>query len=135
MATSLFDSSMSVFVYEPRDTAAQRWTVWIDRFEIYLVAADITKPARQRAMLLHMIGEALYGIFRTLKEPTPQDGETPYDTAKKALVNFFVPQMNLEFEIWKFRESKQETGENLDTFNARLFEDPDKEIKSQLIQR
>ena len=52
------------------------------------------------------------------------------------------PQRNEEFEIWKFLEQKQESGEDLESFYARLktmavncnFTDIDREVKSQLIQ-
>ena len=69
--------------------------------------------------------------------------KTVYDTAKAALTSFFAPQRNEEFEIWKFREQKQESGEDLDSFYARLktmavncnFTDIDREVKSQLVQK
>ena len=86
-------NTVPMFQYEPRDTASQRWVVWADRFDNYLIASGIEKPPRQRALLLHMIGEELYSIFKTLKEAEPDvsKNETVYDTAKAALTSFFAP--------------------------------------------
>ena len=48
----------------------------------------------------------------------------------------------MQFEIYKFRQAKQETSEKINTYHTRLrklcenceFADNDKEIKSQIIQ-
>ena len=34
-------------------TVGSRWEKWLDRFENYLVAMDITDGKRQKALLLH----------------------------------------------------------------------------------
>ena len=135
--------NMPMFSYEPKDTASIRWMRWSNRFDNYLVASGIDKPERQKAMLLHMIGEELYDIFFTLKEPTAEAGETVYDVAKKALNSFFSPKRNVEFELFNFRQAQQLPNEDLDTYYARLkqlslnceFSNPEKEIKSQIIQK
>ena len=130
---------------EPKHDAPQRWSRWIDRFDNYLLATAIDKPPRQRAMLLHLIGEELYGISKTLKENKPDHDkqETVYDTAKVALTEYFSPKLNTEYEVFNFRESTQLPGEDLDTFYSRLkqlavncgFANTDGEIKSQIIQK
>ena len=72
-------NTVPMFQYEPCDTASQRWVVWADRFQWN------KKSPRQRAFLLHMIGEELYSIFKTWKEGEPDVSkiENVYDTAKK----------------------------------------------------
>ena len=77
---------MPPFEFEPKDSSAQRWTKWISRFDNYLLAVDISDPKRQKAMLLHMVGEELYNIFQTLQVADPGINETVYDKAKAALV-------------------------------------------------
>ena len=135
--------AMPVFSYEPKDTASQRWVRWLARFDNYLEAAAIEKPECKKAMLLHLIGEELYGIYDTLTVADPGTGETVYDCAKKALSNFFLPKTNIEFELYKFRQAEQQPGEDLDTFYTNLkqfainfeFTNTDAEIKSQIIQK
>ncbi|KAK9688310.1 RNase H-like domain found in reverse transcriptase [Popillia japonica] len=54
---------------------------------------------------------------------------------------YFKPKLNLQFEIFKFRQAKQESSENIDQFYARLlklsktcnFNKPEDEIKCQII--
>ena len=116
---------------------AQRWRKWIKRLENLFVAANIKNAERQRALLLHYAGEEVCDIFEVL----PDTGED-FKTAKEALTEYFDPKKNVEYEIYKFRQTKQNTGETMDTYHSRLrrlaarceFTDVDKEIKSQIIQ-
>ncbi|XP_052792278.1 uncharacterized protein K02A2.6-like [Mya arenaria] len=70
------------------------------------------------------------------------DVEETFDAAKQALTKYFAPKKSIEFEVYKFRQAKQEPHENLDSFHTRLrklgehceFANTDKEIKSQIIQ-
>ena len=53
-----------------------RWTKWLSRLDNYLVAANITDPVRQKALLLHHAGEQVHDIFDALPPecdavPTP----------------------------------------------------------------
>ena len=60
----------------------------------------------------------------------------------KVLNDYFLPKKNFEFEIYKFRQTKQEVNESLDTYYTTLkqlatyceFDNIEKEIKSQIIQ-
>lgn len=36
------------------------WAKWVDRFENFLVAYNITSEARKKALLLHYAGEKVY---------------------------------------------------------------------------
>jgi len=63
------------------------------------------------------------------------------DAAMQALTQYFAPQKSTEFEVYKFRQAKQESHENLDSFHTFRkhgehcdFANIDKEIKSQIIQ-
>lgn len=88
-------------------------------------------------MLLHYAGEDVNDIFDTL----PETGDD-FDTAIAKLTEYFAPKKCTEYEVYKFRQAKQEHGENIDTFHTRLrklsekceFADKDREIKSQIIQ-
>ena len=98
---------------------------------------DLKDKKRQRALLLHYVGEAVSDIFDTLTE-TGED----YASAKKKLSEYFAPKKNTKFEVYKFRQSKQSKDESIDSFHTRLrqlsinceFADSDKEVRSQIIQ-
>lgn len=101
---------------------------------------NISDKKHRKAILLHYAGEEVHDIFTTLT--LGQDEEDPYKQALEALDAYFVPKRNKEYDIHKFRQSKQETGETIDIFNTRLrklaetceFENIYNEIQSQIIQ-
>ena len=139
MATASNISPMPQFQpkSDPTNTGA-RWTGWLERFETYLIAADVTDDARKRALLLYQAGSEVYEIFKTL----PDTGESNnYTKAKDALTKHFEPAKNPIFEIYNFREAKQRADETLDEFHTRLrtlakycqFHDTDFEIKMQIV--
>jgi len=100
-----------------------------------LVAAD---GERKRALLLHYAGETVYDIYIAEKGDTA----ATYEATKKVLTDYFMPKVNVQMEIFKFRSCKQESGESLDEYVTKLrtlsknceFADTDKEILSQVIQ-
>ena len=122
-----------------QSSIGQRWKTWVQRFENFILAMGITRNDRKRAMLLHYAGEDVYSIFDTLADT---GGVNDYDTAKTKLEEHFNPRKNLEFEIYKFRQAKQNVDETMDAFHTRLrhlaehceFDDKDREMKSQIIQ-
>ena len=75
-------------------------------------------------------------IFDTLLE-TGDD----FESAKEKLTDYFDPKKNVEYEIYMFRQAKQNHGESINSYHSRLrqlastceFLDNDKEIKSQTI--
>ena len=122
---------------DPTNTGA-RWTAWIERFETYLIAADVKEGERKRALLLYQAGPEVYKIFKTL----PDTGDTKdYAKAKDALTKHFEPAKNPIYEIYNFRQAKQSVDETIDQFHTRLrtlaqhcdFHDTDFEIKMQLV--
>ena len=60
----------------------------------------------------------------------------------EALTNYFTPKQNREYEIYVFRQAKQQANESLAAFHTRLrqlavtceFDDVDREIKTQIVQ-
>ncbi|XP_064486028.1 uncharacterized protein LOC135398568 [Ornithodoros turicata] len=132
---------------------------WVERFENFLIASNITVDARKKALLLHYVGE-VYDIFRalhTLNLFTPlkvttapatqtalasqQTSISEYDTAKAKLDAYFAPRVNPTFAVYRFRQTHQQEGESLDAFYTHLlqlarhcsFANVDLEIKKQLI--
>ena len=92
-------------------------------------------------MLLHYAGEATNEIFDTLPDTTPGEGEDTFEKAVQALTNF-TPRQNRQYEIYVFRQAKQESNESISAFHTRLtqlavtceFADVDREIKTQILQ-
>ena len=137
-------SSVAPLYFPPFDvrgdpsSLGQRWAEYVERYNNFLLAMDITDPTRQRALLLHFSGEDVYRIFKTL----PETGEAKdYKKATAALKAYFQPQKNIEYEKYTFRQATQQVGETLDTYHTRLqqlatyceFHDKDAEVKSQIV--
>ena len=67
--------------------------------------------------------------------------EVDYDIAKDRLQEYFEPQQNRRYDVYCFRQTKQERNETLDQFHTCLralaqtceFHDTDFEIKEQII--
>ena len=117
-----------------------KWKKYIARFRNLLIAVNITNEARQRALLLHYVGEDVNDIFDTLPNTTAREGESPLEKAIDALTTYFEPKKNLAYEDYQFRQAKQLSDETIMTYYTRLktlaktceFTDVDREIKSQI---
>ena len=115
---------------------AIRWKTWLDDFDIFLVASGITK--QQRTLLLYQAARRIREIFKQLPDTGDADA---FNTAKTKLTEYFEPQKNRRYEVFCFRQVKQEQGESLDKFHTRLrslvetceFENPDFDIEEQII--
>ena len=46
--------------------------------------------------------------------------DADYDKARDKLTAYFEPQKNQRYEVYKFRQTRQEEGETLDKFHTRL---------------
>jgi len=93
-------------------------------------------------MFLHYAGEEVNNIFDILTVEDATDDISELDQALKALHNYFSPKKNVEFEVYKFRQGKQQAGERIAAFYTRLaqlaksceFHDTVREIKTQIMQ-
>ncbi|XP_046855972.1 uncharacterized protein LOC124449073 [Xenia sp. Carnegie-2017] len=114
----------------------------VSRLENLLLVMNITNAARKKAMLLHYVSKEVNVIFETLEIDEPDREEDVFRKAEKALRNYFTPQKNIEFEVYKFRQAKQLPGENISAYYTRLkqlaksceFHEERREIKTQIIQ-
>ena len=70
---------------------------------------------KEKAFLLHYASEDVNEIFEAL----PNIGND-YDTAVTMLTEYISPKKNTEFEVYKFRQAKQEAWETIDTHNTRV---------------
>ena len=117
---------------------ATRWTNWLDDFEMFILASGITDEKRKRALLLYQAGQRVREIFHQL----PNTGTAAdYKTATDKLTEYFEPQKNRRYEVYRFRQATQEAHETLDQFHTRLrtlaqtcsFADADFEIEQQIV--
>ena len=96
---------------------ATKWKLWVCDFNTFLVANDITDTKLQRAMLLFLAGPRVRDIFRQL----PNTGDdADFETALAKLNEYFEPQKNRLYEVYKFRQANQQAHENIDKFHIRL---------------
>ena len=123
---------------EVGSSVSKRWETWLKEFSMYVVANGITDDTRKCALLLYMAGSRVREIFDTLTDTGADDA---FGTAKTKLTEYFKPQENKRYEIYKFRQLQQEDGESLDKFHTRLrtvsticsFTDVGLEIEQQII--
>ena len=108
---------------------------WMERFETYLIAADMKEDEQKRALLLY---QEVYEIFKTLLD---KGVSKDYKKAKDALTKHFELARNPIYEIYNFCQAKQRADETIDEFHTRLrtlsthckFHDTDFEIKMQIV--
>ena len=82
-------------------------------------------------------GESLYEIYETLLDPVED-----FKILKDKLGQYFEPKKNKEYEIYKFRQTRQNDNETVDEYHTHLrqlsrnceFHDVDGEIKLQMSQ-
>ena len=133
-------------VHSDEQSAGTRWLKWVDRLENLLTGMNINSAPRKRALLLHYVGDEADDIFDTFTEEQKNGaavGETRdvYTIVKDSFSAYFTPKKNTSYEIFKFRQAKQEDGETIDTFYTRLrrlattcdFHDVDREILTQIL--
>lgn len=92
-----------------------RWNKWLQRFENYTTAVNITGDPRLKALLLHLAGERVHDIYDTVAAEADK-----YADVKAKLTEYFSPKKNVQYEVYIFRKAAQQPGENLDAYNPRL---------------
>ena len=98
-------------------TISLRWKEWLNRFNRFLVAANINNTSRKRAMLLYQAGPAVDKIFQTLENTGEEDD---YDTAVTRLTDYFKPQKKVLHATYMFRQCTQSSQESLAEYHVRL---------------
>ncbi len=109
-------------------------TSFRDIFDSFEYKRGYTKRA-----LLFQAGEATQEIFDTLSD-TGEDKD--YKVALEKLDKYFSPKKNIDYEIFQFRQAKQNIDETTDQFATRLrrlaahceFHNVNNEVKSAIIQ-
>ncbi len=72
---------------------------------MFLTASGITDNTCKRALLLYQAR----GRVREILKQIPNNGAADsFDTAKTKLHDYFAPQKNKRYEVYKFRQTTQE---------------------------
>ena len=116
----------------------------MERLEYLFTAMEITEDTRKRALLLHYADEEVSDIYDILI-----DEAKSYASTKAALERYFKRRKNLTFEVYNFRQLKQNddgkksqtSEETVDQYLSRLkeaglrceFHDLNRELKDQLV--
>ena len=123
---------------ENRSTAASRWDIWIEDFELFLIGSGVSDPDQSLATLLYVVGPEARQIYASKKKNTDK-----YDDVKRILKDHFAPLKNEDYEILKFSQLRQRDSESIDDFVVRLRSEVkkcgydeatcEKEVRRQLI--
>ena len=105
------------------------------------MASRIQDTKHQKALLLYQAGPKVREIFNQLSYVNGEGDKDNFATTKAKLIEYFEPQKNRRYEVYRFRETRQGNQESLDTFHTRLrqisstceFEDVDFEIEEHII--
>ena len=98
-------------------SVATRWTTWLSDFEMFLLASGITDTKHQRALFLYTAGPRVREIFKQISN---NGDDNNFKTAKEKLTEYFQPQTNRQYEVYRFRQTKQNQEESLDQYHTRL---------------
>ena len=120
-------------------TVNQRWHLWIERFENFLIVSSVSGANKKKAMLLHYAGESVFEMYKEMESYDPNDN---YDDVKRKLNEHFEINKNADVLRMNFRRAVQFEEERLDEFHSRLkklakhctFENLTSEIREQIIQ-
>ena len=98
------------------------WDTWEGKFKNYLLAisGDTFSPARQRAVLLHCVGDEAYRLYGTLPPGVKAGSETDFDLALRQLREFYTPRTNVIVERFAFRQRGQLDNESTANFVSAL---------------
>lgn len=89
-----------------------------ERMEQYFKANDIPEE-KQTSMFITLVGEALYDTLKSLTAPV-KPSTLQYEKILELLRKHFTPENSKRAERYKFNQTVQEPGENINDFIVRL---------------
>ena len=137
-----FSTVIEQFECDNQLNIGPRWNDWATRLDELFVASDTKDDEQKRATLFLLGGTKLRKIHNSIPDKDePEEGEK-YRHAIKKLTDYFNPKRNRVIEIYKFRQAKQLSQENIEQYVTRLrllstyceFPEVDDEIIGQVIQ-
>ena len=100
---------------------AEEWKQWQQRFDIYMVATEVTKKpdAFQVAIFQSCIGEEAVKIYNTFIYADGED-RNKLNTIRKKFSDYFTPRRNVVFERYQVWRLTQAAGESIDAFVTKF---------------
>ncbi|XP_046602858.1 uncharacterized protein LOC124296676 [Neodiprion virginianus] len=93
---------------------AQNWKIFIQQFEIYLIAAKKEAKADKIkiSLLLNFVSEEAVGAYNTFT--IAEENRDKYALILQAFENYCKPKKNQIIERYKFNKLKQQDGETIE---------------------
>ena len=91
------------------------WTSYIERLKEYFVANEITAAAKQKAVLLSVVGAETYQLMRNLTAPHKSTDKT-FNQLVSLMQEHQHPRSSVILQRFKFGSRKQKSGESTANF-------------------
>lgn len=107
--------------FEPGTDPASSWGKWKQKIELYWIAADLDKAsiAKQRATLLHIIGDYGLDIYNTLSI-TENGNALTVSVILTKLTEYFEPYKNETYLRFLFFTCNQNENQTIDQYVTEL---------------
>ena len=105
------------FDLDDTTTISTRRLKYKKRFVNLCIALNVQDQKQKLAMLLTYVGEEVYDIFDSCLNV---HAEITYDDALKLPDGHFNPRVNTSYEVYLFRNLKQNTDESIQQFYIRI---------------
>ena len=100
------------------DSAAEPWTIYVERLNQYFIANDVEDSSKKRAILLAVCGSKTFQLIRSLTEEDPTS--KPYDDVVQLVTDYYDPKPSVIVQRYKFNSRVRGTDENISTYVAAL---------------
>ena len=97
----------------------QKWTAYIERFELFLLANDVKEADRQKAAFLTLAGAPLYELLASLASPK-KVSDISLDEIKTILTAHFSPRPSEISAFYHFFKRDQLPDESISNYVAAL---------------
>ena len=101
------------------DAKAQTWEEYCEILEQFFAANEITEAARQRAVLISVVGPTTYSLMRSLVSPMKPKDKSYVDLVK-LLKNHYHPKPSEIVQRYKFDSRTRKPGESVSDYVAEL---------------
>ena len=110
---------VSVGELEPFEGGPQEWTSYVERFEQFLVANDITEEKKVVATFLTAVSAKTYELLKDIIAPA-KPSELKFEEAVAHLIKHYDLKPLVIAERFKFHKRKQEADESIAEYCAAL---------------
>ena len=112
-------SSNSIGHMDPYDDSSEIFSIYLERFEMFVAANGITDDGKKKATYLSVIGPKTYALLRSLTTPDkPKDKD--FAALTQLLTNHLSPAPLEIAETYRFHQRNQQPGERINQFIAQI---------------